>query len=214
MPNELAFRSPLHQMTQTTATCLWNDSAAEAELRLLDRARRRRRHVQSGDRARGAEEGEALWKRAHRGAGGRDADGDGRRRSPGGSSKRCPRGAPRMLMPIFEAERAGTGGSRSRPTLASTGTVQAIVEQALQVQRARAEHDREDPRDARGHRGHRGGDRPRRQHQRHGVLLGAAGHCRGRGGRARPAAARARRARTSAPWDRCAPSWSAGSTTG
>jgi transaldolase len=28
-----AFKSPLHQMTQTTATCLWNDSAAEAELK-------------------------------------------------------------------------------------------------------------------------------------------------------------------------------------
>jgi transaldolase len=28
----LSFKSPLHQMTQTTSTCLWNDSAAEAEL--------------------------------------------------------------------------------------------------------------------------------------------------------------------------------------
>ena len=27
------FKSPLYQMTQTTPTCLWNDSAAEAELR-------------------------------------------------------------------------------------------------------------------------------------------------------------------------------------
>src|SRR5204863_9954551 len=27
-----AFKSPLHQMTQTTPTCLWNDSACEAEL--------------------------------------------------------------------------------------------------------------------------------------------------------------------------------------
>ena len=26
------YKSPLHQMTQTTATCLWNDSAAEADL--------------------------------------------------------------------------------------------------------------------------------------------------------------------------------------
>lgn len=29
----LAFKSPLHQMTQTTPTCLWNDSAALEELR-------------------------------------------------------------------------------------------------------------------------------------------------------------------------------------
>lgn len=28
-----AYKSPLHQMTQTTATCLWNDSAALSELR-------------------------------------------------------------------------------------------------------------------------------------------------------------------------------------
>ena len=26
------FKSPLHQMTQTTKTCLWNDSAATEEL--------------------------------------------------------------------------------------------------------------------------------------------------------------------------------------
>jgi transaldolase len=28
----VSYKSPLHQMTQTTKTCLWNDSAAEAEL--------------------------------------------------------------------------------------------------------------------------------------------------------------------------------------
>jgi len=28
----VSYKSPLHQMTQTTRTCLWNDSAAEAEL--------------------------------------------------------------------------------------------------------------------------------------------------------------------------------------
>src|SRR3954468_10341012 len=28
----VSYKSPLYQMTQTTATCLWNDSAAEAEL--------------------------------------------------------------------------------------------------------------------------------------------------------------------------------------
>ena len=32
MTSTAAFKSPLHQMTQTTATCLWNDSACEAEL--------------------------------------------------------------------------------------------------------------------------------------------------------------------------------------
>lgn len=32
MPSTLSFKSPLHQMTQTTATCLWNDSASESEL--------------------------------------------------------------------------------------------------------------------------------------------------------------------------------------
>jgi transaldolase len=32
MLQSLSFKSPLYQMTQTTPTCLWNDSAAEAEL--------------------------------------------------------------------------------------------------------------------------------------------------------------------------------------
>ena len=31
------YRGPLHEMTQTTPTCLWNDSAAVEELQLLDR---------------------------------------------------------------------------------------------------------------------------------------------------------------------------------
>src|SRR5215212_1605617 len=33
MLSTAAYKSPLHQMTQTTSTCLWNDSAGEAELR-------------------------------------------------------------------------------------------------------------------------------------------------------------------------------------
>jgi transaldolase len=32
MIERLNFKSPLHEMTQTTATCLWNDSAAQEEL--------------------------------------------------------------------------------------------------------------------------------------------------------------------------------------
>src|SRR4030095_14753316 len=32
MLHGVSFKSPLHQMTRTTRTCLWNDSAAEAEL--------------------------------------------------------------------------------------------------------------------------------------------------------------------------------------
>jgi transaldolase len=32
MLHGVSYKSPLHQMTQTTPTCLWNDSAAEAEL--------------------------------------------------------------------------------------------------------------------------------------------------------------------------------------
>src|SRR5262245_66182400 len=32
MLHGVSYKSPLHQMTQTTRTCLWNDSAAEAEL--------------------------------------------------------------------------------------------------------------------------------------------------------------------------------------
>ena len=32
MRTSVTFKSPLHEMTQTTPTCLWNDSAALAEL--------------------------------------------------------------------------------------------------------------------------------------------------------------------------------------
>src|SRR5215470_15935284 len=32
-PIASAFKSPLHQMTQTTPTCLWNDSASISELK-------------------------------------------------------------------------------------------------------------------------------------------------------------------------------------
>ncbi len=35
----VAYKSPLYEMTQTTPTCLWNDSAALSELTLLDRTR-------------------------------------------------------------------------------------------------------------------------------------------------------------------------------
>lgn len=30
--SSVSYKSPLHEMTQTTATCLWNDSAAIDEL--------------------------------------------------------------------------------------------------------------------------------------------------------------------------------------
>ena len=32
MPVQTRYRSPLHEMTQTTPTCLWNDSASVEEL--------------------------------------------------------------------------------------------------------------------------------------------------------------------------------------
>src|ERR1700721_4540445 len=32
LENPVGYKSPLHEMTQTTPTCLWNDSAAQAEL--------------------------------------------------------------------------------------------------------------------------------------------------------------------------------------
>ncbi len=32
LENQVAYKSPLHEMTQTTPTCLWNDSAALSEL--------------------------------------------------------------------------------------------------------------------------------------------------------------------------------------
>ena len=39
MVQGVSFKSPLYQRTQTTGTCLWNDSAAEAESGVRARSR-------------------------------------------------------------------------------------------------------------------------------------------------------------------------------
>ena len=73
---------------------------------------------------------------------------------------------------------------RCRPTRACYRNADAIVEQAVRFAALGPEHDREDSRDGRRRRRHRRGDLSRRQHQRDGLVLAAAGDRGGRGGRA------------------------------
>ncbi len=53
----VAYKSPLYEMTQTTPTCLWNDSATSIRVDLFDRAWCGGCYLQSCHRARRAQEG-------------------------------------------------------------------------------------------------------------------------------------------------------------
>jgi transaldolase len=111
----VAYKSPLYEMTQTTPTCLWNDSATLSELTysiehgavgatcnpviVLD-ALKKEAHLWN-DRIRAlavefpaATEEEIGWKLVEE-----------------ISAKRA-----ELLRPAFESTRAGTAGSRFRPT--------------------------------------------------------------------------------------------------
>ena len=209
-----AYKSPLHQMTQTTSHLPVERLGIAAGARLRDRSRRRRRHLQSRHRRRRAEEGDAPLEGADPGAR------SGRcRRRPSTTSRgqlvdeMSIKGA-ELLKPIFDAhngqERPAVGADRS----AVLPRRRRHRAPGRALRRARAEHHRQDPGDRRRHPGDRGSDLSRHQHQRHRLLLAAAVRGGGRGGRARPDAARAGRQGHRAPWARSAPSWSAGWTTG
>ena len=57
-----SYKSPLHEMTQSTPTCLWNDSASVQRTGVFDRTWRGGRDLQSGDRAGCFEERDHRWK--------------------------------------------------------------------------------------------------------------------------------------------------------
>ena len=109
MLHSVSFKSPLHQMTQTTATCLWNDSAAEAELAYaID-------HGAVGATCNPVIAVEVVKKELavldapDQGAGGRALDGD--RRGVGVARHRRDVGRARaaMLRPVFETHRGRNG---------------------------------------------------------------------------------------------------------
>ena len=57
LTSAVAYKSPLHEMTQSTPTRLWNDSAAIPGTYIFDRAWGSGRDLQSGHRVGSAEEG-------------------------------------------------------------------------------------------------------------------------------------------------------------
>jgi len=62
----VSFKSPLYQMTETTPTCLWNDSADLDELKICDGAWRRGGHLQSSDCAHSPHQGRSDLAPTHR----------------------------------------------------------------------------------------------------------------------------------------------------
>ena len=133
--SEMQWKSPLHQMTQTTPTCLWNDSAAIDELQFAIEHGARRRDVQSGHRAHRAEEPDG----SSGGRGSRRSCARSRRppktTSHGPPSSGCPRTRPRCSVRRLRHTTAETGGCPSRPTRGSIAIRRPSCEQAERFDR-------------------------------------------------------------------------------
>ena len=201
-------------MTQTTPTCLWNDSASHQELTYSIE------HGAVGATCnpvivrRGAEQGNAsLGARARPSDRGIPHGHGGPDRLEGGGGD--VQEAAALLKPIFDAaggqERPAVHPDRSPPSIRDT---EAIVDQAVRFSQLAPNMIVKIPVTRAGNPGHRGSHLPRREHQCHGLLHPAAVHCRGRGGGARAHAAAERGPGHRLPWARSAPSWWAGWMTG
>ncbi len=186
--------SPLHTMTQTTPTALWNDSADPAELRTAiawgavgatcnpvialaairaDQRRWEARIAEIAAERPTAGESEIGWRVV----------------------EEVSLEAARLLEPAF-AEHRGRNGRLSMqtdPRLRRSATGAGRPGRVLRL--ARPEHHRQDPCDGGRRRGHRGGHVPRREHQRDRLVLGAPGDGRRARDRARAATPRGRRPR-------------------
>ena len=107
-PTAATYKSPLHQMTQTTPTCLWNDSASDRRTQILDRTRRGRSHMQSGHRARCTEKRIATLEATHSSLDQRTSHRHGRpdrvALGPRNFRASCPR-----AQPIFEQHNGKNG---------------------------------------------------------------------------------------------------------
>ena len=128
-----SYKSPLHEMTQTTPTCLWNDSASISGTEILDRTWRGRRDLQSGHRRQRAEERNRSVEAENPGAHRTSFRPRPRMRLAGKSSARCRRTPRRLLKPIFDQQkgkkRTAVHPDRSASVIA---TATAIVKQALE----------------------------------------------------------------------------------
>ncbi len=208
-----SYKSHLFQMTQTTPTCLWNDSSDLEELAYSIEHGAVGATCNPVDCPFDPEKAHAALARPHRGGDSRDAHGhrrpdrlEDRRRDVDGGGRAA------------EADLRRAEGPQ-RPPFHPDGS--ALLPERRSDRRAGrplqptgAEHDRQDSGHARRHCGHRGSNVSRRQHQRHGVLHPSAGHRGGRGRGTRPRCGAKRKAWRSARWVRSAPSWSAAWTTG
>ena len=209
-----AFKSPLHEMTQTTATCLWNDSCVTSGARIRDRARRGRRHLQPGDRRRRAQARDARS--------GRIASRSSSETLPTATEheigwrlvdEMTVKGAA-LLKPIFDAQNGRNGRLSVQTDPRFYRDTGGDSPPGRPLRGSRAEHHREDP----GHGGRHPGDRRGDLSRRSASTPRSASRCRSasRSPRRSSAACDAanRKARASRRWGRSARSWWAGWTTG
>ena len=205
----VTYKSPLYEMTQTTPTCLWNDSAALSELSysiehgavgLLEprhRAGRLKKEAHLwNDRIRWQSNCRQRPKKRSGGNWWRRSLPNGRNaaaclRSPPGPDGRLDSNRSTLLSRRCRPAAAG-------PTLRCPG----------------AKHDREDSRHGRWHSCDGGGDVSRHQHQCDRLLRLTAMHCGGRSYRAWPETAGEGRVSISPAWARFARSWWGDSMTG
>ena len=190
--SRVSYRSPLHEMTQTTPTCLWNDSAAIDELSYA---------IEHG--AVGATCNPVIALSVIRGdlaTWGPRLD-DLVHQLPLATEdaiawrlvEELSVRAARLLEPAFEADHGRNGRLSIQTDPRRYRDSDAIVEQAEAFSRLAPNMIVKIPVTRAGIRCDRGGDVPRDQHQRDGLLHRRAVHRGGRGRRTRPATPRAGR---------------------
>jgi transaldolase len=183
-------------MTQTTPTCLWNDSAAIEELTysiehgavgatcnpsiavsvLKQEMQRWKPRIRELASLPHATEDEIAWRIV----------------------EEISANAARLLLPIFEREKGRNGRLSIQTDPRNYRNCRRHGEQAIRFSQAGAQHDRQNRGHARRHSGDRGSHLSRHQHQCHRQLHSAAGHRRRRGRGARPQAPRSGRRSISA----------------
>ena len=171
----VSFKSPLHQMTQTTGTCLWNDSAAEAELAYAHRSWRRGCHLQSGHRRRSGQEGLAVLDGPHQGARAPSMPTATRRGAGLARDRRDVGQRAALLLRSSRRTTAGTGACRCRPIRGCSATAQASCDRRSTLTALAPNIIVKIPATLAGHLGDRGSHRARDQHQRHRIVHRAAG---------------------------------------
>ena len=191
--SQVQYKSPLHQMTQTTPTCLWNDSAAIEELTYSiehgavgatcnpsiavsvlkqEMPIWKGRILELAQAFPKATEDEIAWMIV----------------------EEMSANAAKLLKPIFDEQKGRNGRLSIQTDPQKLSQLRRHVGSGHPLQQAGPEHDRKDCGHARRHCRHGGSYVSRHQHQCHRQLYAASIHRRGGGRGARPEAARGRRA--------------------